>query len=275
MAYRTARRSCRLTFLDVLVLVLLAPLVLAFAFACGSSGGRSSERANRIKCASNLRQIGQALLLYANENRGAFPRTTYVAGDPPVWGTGVAAADPFGSGGPAPNDVTAAIYLLLRTQDISTEMFVCASSNAVKDPAGQADKLLVQSNFTDVRQHLSYSFHNPYPHGRPEKGLSRIGSTADFAIAADINPGVSGATGDVPHNVLAPTVKSKPRIMRQANSGNHDTQGQNVLYRDGRVEFQPSAFAGMDKDNIYTTRSGGVAAPPDDALDSVLLPTDD
>src|SRR5437016_3605058 len=28
-------------------------------------------------CASNLRQIGQAMHMYANENRGAFPRTIY------------------------------------------------------------------------------------------------------------------------------------------------------------------------------------------------------
>jgi predicted Zn finger-like uncharacterized protein len=34
---------------------------------------RARETANRVKCASNMRTIGQALLLYSNDNRGAFP----------------------------------------------------------------------------------------------------------------------------------------------------------------------------------------------------------
>ena len=37
----------------------------------------SREVANQIKCATNLRQIGQAFQLYANENNGNFPRTKY------------------------------------------------------------------------------------------------------------------------------------------------------------------------------------------------------
>ncbi|HVT87354.1 MAG TPA: H-X9-DG-CTERM domain-containing protein [Tepidisphaeraceae bacterium] len=34
---------------------------------------RARETANRVKCASNLRSIGQAILLYANDNQGKFP----------------------------------------------------------------------------------------------------------------------------------------------------------------------------------------------------------
>jgi prepilin-type processing-associated H-X9-DG protein len=36
---------------------------------------RARVTANRVKSASNLRQIGQAMLLYANENKGKYPRT--------------------------------------------------------------------------------------------------------------------------------------------------------------------------------------------------------
>jgi prepilin-type processing-associated H-X9-DG protein len=39
------------------------------------SHGRGRETANRVKCASNLRQIGQAILLYANDHDGQFPDT--------------------------------------------------------------------------------------------------------------------------------------------------------------------------------------------------------
>src|SRR5688572_25261713 len=34
---------------------------------------RARETANRVKCASHMRQIGQALLLYANDNRRVYP----------------------------------------------------------------------------------------------------------------------------------------------------------------------------------------------------------
>jgi prepilin-type processing-associated H-X9-DG protein len=36
---------------------------------------RARVSANRVKSASNLRQIGQAMLLYSNENKGKFPKT--------------------------------------------------------------------------------------------------------------------------------------------------------------------------------------------------------
>jgi prepilin-type processing-associated H-X9-DG protein len=35
--------------------------------------GRSNQISNRVKCSSNMRQIGLACVLYANENRGNFP----------------------------------------------------------------------------------------------------------------------------------------------------------------------------------------------------------
>jgi prepilin-type processing-associated H-X9-DG protein len=34
---------------------------------------RARETANRVKCASNMKQIGNALLVYSNANRGVFP----------------------------------------------------------------------------------------------------------------------------------------------------------------------------------------------------------
>ena len=71
--------------------------------------------------------------------------------------------------------------------------------------------------------------------------------------------------------------------MKQANSNNHDQDGQNVLYGDGHVEFQQNPFVGVQRDNIFarsgdSPRSNDASRPfgsPRDANDSVLLPTDD
>src|SRR5688572_19088134 len=93
-----------LTYVDVLVL--LAAIVFGISMLLPSLNRTRGCGGNRIKCVSNLKQIGLALLLYANENRGHYPRAAYVAGGEvvPVSGTGAASSDPFS--GPAPNDVT-------------------------------------------------------------------------------------------------------------------------------------------------------------------------
>src|SRR5688572_16411408 len=122
---QTKRRGSALG--DVAVgLVLLA---LLFGAALPVAGSRSREQANRIKCASNLRQIGLAMLMYSNDNKGYFPRAVFSnkANPTPTEYTGVQAPNPFAPGGPAPDDVTAAMFLLLRTQDITPEAFVCSS----------------------------------------------------------------------------------------------------------------------------------------------------
>src|SRR5918999_1655276 len=63
---------------------------------------------HRATCASNLRQIGYAIMLYANQNKGGpLPRTYFQSTPDPVVPTeytGVNSPDPFQPGGPAPND---------------------------------------------------------------------------------------------------------------------------------------------------------------------------
>jgi len=69
--------------------------------------------------------------------------------------------------------------------------------------------------------------------------------------------------------------------MKLGNSNNHDRDGQNVLYGEGHVEFQPTPFVGIQKDNIYTvktsatvTTSSACTGSPFNDADSILLPTD-
>jgi prepilin-type processing-associated H-X9-DG protein len=270
-----SRSRRALTFVDVvIVLILCAMLVPATVL----SACRSRESANRVKCGSNLRQIGQAMLMYANENRGEYPRTLYQSGVAPTQYTGVLAANPFTAGdAPAPNDVTAALFLLVRTQDITTEVFVCAEVDADKYARQDGKEARESSNFPGEAV-LSYSLANPYPDGVsvkerfPQNGMS----DADYALAADLNPG----KGDF-YDVTAPTPTSTAQDMRKANSRNHGAAGQNVLFGDGHVEFVQNPFCGIKRDNIYTVAgatdgsaptSALIAGPPKWDGDSVLLP---
>lgn len=85
--------------------------------------GNAKGVRERVACGSSMRQIGQAILLYSNENKGLFP--------------------------PRLED-------LLLTQDITSEIFVCSSTNHTRAPGSTPQQQAAA--LTSRPGHLSYVY---------------------------------------------------------------------------------------------------------------------
>jgi prepilin-type N-terminal cleavage/methylation domain-containing protein/prepilin-type processing-associated H-X9-DG protein len=263
------------TLIELLVVIGIVGVLLAVLLPAIE---RARHHAYVDRCGSNLRQIGLALSIYANENHGAWPRTVYdvATANSPVKGTGVTAADPFTPGSTVlPNDLTAGLFLLMKAEQLPPALFICPYNDETSFVPDAAD-LSNRSNFTDQKRNLAYSFANPYPSATAVSAgyvlNGRLGATVP--IGADKNPGLGEGTD----NVYAVSAGSTASQMEEGNSPNHEREGQNLLYADGHVKYELSPFVGVGGDNIYTAKGAGpptVEQSPTDATDTVLLPTDD
>ncbi|MGD0462304.1 MAG: type II secretion system protein [Tepidisphaeraceae bacterium] len=262
------RFTCRAAFTLIELLVVLAIISILLGFLLPAME-HARHQGYIDKCASNLRQIGMAISMYSNENQGNYPRTLYDPTQPLTMGTGISASDPFQGGGVLANDLTAAPYLLLRSQHLPAEIFICPYNDATTYLADPADPQK-HSNFTNWKENLAYSFANPYPALPVADAGYRLTShlRGDFPVAADLNPGAKPPVADV--TAAGPGASS--RVIENANSLNHEQDGQNVLYADGHVDFQKTCLCGIGQDNIFTNQSNQVQASPLNPSDAVLLP---
>jgi len=267
--YRPQHRP-RVGFTLVELLVVIAIIAVLIAILLPAVLG-ARESASRVKCASNLRQIGIAQGMYAGENKGRYPRTYTANGESiPSYFTGPLDQIPFDnrpwmpSGGPIShtlhNDPTASIYLLVHYKMVGIDVFLCPSSDQTPDSVknsvtGAEVPPTDRFNFSDEMPYswsLSYCFALPFTQDRVEFDREteyRHDPTAppQNAIAADRNDGLDRWKSTNPN--------ASQSDMQVMNSRNHKGKGQNVLFNDGHVTWCNNPFVGYNRDNIYTSAS--------------------
>jgi len=176
-----------------------------------------------------------ALTIYEQENHGLFPRGVWVPERRLLVGTNAAAPDPFGAGGPGPNDVTANAFVLIRAEKLPTSIIADPYTDEIPFSPDTAVPSM-RSNFADWHLNLAFSFADPYPDlNAVHAGYKVDGKLpAAFVVAADRNPGTGAGN----------------------NSRNHEGEGQNVLWSDGHVEWQTTTQCGVNGDDIYVNQAG-------------------
>ena len=242
--------------------------------------------AMRVRCAENLRLIGQAINAYSNnenQNGLAFPRVKFSIPDMdrPTFFTDGKQPHSFGEGAPV-NDVTASFYLIFKTQDLKPQVLVCPATT--KQPMSFGDERPAPAhplaasktdlcNFPSM-DYVSYSIQNMFPsvpaYPADGSGTRRFGGDV---ILGDLNPGGRAVTTVKPN--------SAPGQLAAANSPNHGRVGrmcslaictlifdhallrrQNGRWHTGQHLLPPGRAAGDP-----------IVGPPMDRLDSVLLPS--
>ncbi len=248
-----------LTLLDVVVAIVIIIVLLAILMPLFN---RVENHPPGQVCGVNLKGLGTAMIVYANDYDDNFPE---LPGEGP-WAKELG-VDYYSLSGPraeAGRTISASWYLLVREADVSPKSFVCPSSSQAAFDGGNPNNLDITELWdfgADPYKHVSYSMHNPY--GKfPADGTR----SAAFAVAGDMSPWfldgdivAPGKNGEGPQLIgddwSGRSVK-KAQI-QAANSSYHGHEGQNVVYGDGHNAFEKRSNVGVRHDGIYTYQSGG------------------
>jgi prepilin-type N-terminal cleavage/methylation domain-containing protein len=290
------------TLIELLVVIAIIALLMGILMPALN---KARQLAIRLVCGTNLKGLSSAMLVYASYSDDDYPRAGgpgaswapegviyywYAATDTEAFG--VVYDDEGEVTTPGLATVTSSFYLLLKHAKVTPKQFVCKGDVGTSTWRFQDDPAAAYTGMDMSRawdfgagpfgrsgrsgyvalpypgEVVSYTYQFPY---------SQAGGVETFVIMDMSNPG-SPVCAD--RNPYTDKNAPEPGGLSEYNSASHYNKGQNVLYKDGSVNFKDNPCVGVDDDNIYLYReaadddpTGGIA--PDGDGDELAFPAEE
>jgi prepilin-type N-terminal cleavage/methylation domain-containing protein len=266
------------TLVELLVVIGIIAVLMGILLPVLNAVRRGAQK---VICGTNLSGIGKAILLYANDYEGDYPRG---GGPKSEWGDAGQIEDwdnlignQYGDGEVT---ITCSLYLLVKYADVTPSQFVCSGDvGTEKFKLSEAPGLNPDDidDITDVwdfgsqtggaptnlwpGQYNSYAYHSPYQDPTTEKSFP-LGSysSPSSPLCADRNPYLDkNSVAWLEGSDCSDSDESRPKWRSNAytdpdktgNSAAHQREGQNVLFCDSHVDFEKYPNVGVSKDNIW------------------------
>ena len=272
------RKLKAFTLIELLVVIAIIALLISILLPALS---RARELSKRTVCSSNMRGIGQAFYIYAQDGdlfpAQFIPSPSY-NGEISVFLGGGWSGSATPSIRRTPPDfqntsanqkpiVTCDMWKVIKDLNSTPKQWICPST---VDQADSAQDTTVYFDF-EKKESVSYGYQCQY--SVPDINMRPIGSTTQglFPLVADGNPYLKGGL------VASTDLDGDRRGAGKGNSLNHTgREGENVLFSDSHVDFTKSPDVGFSgeknlnfpgargRDNIYSTfdRTGNVPMDP-------------
>jgi hypothetical protein len=277
-------KAKKLDPIEVLVVVFVCLFALA---VIGPAMQMSQFEEYRIRCATNLSNIGKAMLIYANDYEDEFPRSggrnsTWAPIIPNWMATnryGAYGISADGRGGIA--NISSCFYLLVKYAEMTPRTFVCPGDVGTTEfvnsdfVAGFGELINLWDFGPEPSKHCSYAYNMPF-----SLYALTTSSEPDMAVAADRNPWMDSPAAAAKQYPGMYNPDGGRGAVKYGNAIAHEEEGQNVLFLDLHVGFEERSFCGIHDDNIYTYWDGGdirigatpgLGSEPQDRLDSLLV----
>lgn len=275
------------TLIELLVVIAIIAMLLAILMPALN---KVKKIAQRVVCGTNLKGLGTAQTVYANDYDDEY--TVQGQGGAHTWVDNTAEWQVTTKNWKVGNNVTigASLYLLVREADVSPKSFVCPSSDQTVYDGKNTNNLDITQlwdfgnpafNSTGPTNCVSYSYQQPYVATAPATGqgtgskgrFAADGSrSAAFAMMSDKSPyydqklvfgGVSQDNYMDRSRMLVWADTAQRWETMAANAQPHDRDGQNVLFGDGHSSYENRSDVGVKNDQIFTQWIGTGSAEND------------